>query len=108
MSVYRFKSRETGDLVMLEQHGRRMLEIMGKDPSGPGVIQPDQMPAAVQAIRTAVADDEARQKRLKDEAQTRGEPAPHFDPVSLRMRSTPFIEMLQRCEKAGVDIVWGV
>ncbi|WP_137919151.1 DUF1840 domain-containing protein [Hydrogenophaga sp. 2FB] len=108
MSIFRFKSRETADLVMLQAHGKRMLEIVGKDPSGPGVIQPSQMPAAVDAIHAAVAYDEAKQKRLKEEAIQRGEPPPEFEAVSLRMRSTPFVEMLQRCEKAGVDIVWGV
>ena len=30
MSLYRFKSRETGDLVMLEQHGKRLLEILAR------------------------------------------------------------------------------
>ena len=108
MSIFRFKSRETGDLVMLEAHGKRMLEILGKDPSGPGVIRPEQVPAAVAAIHAAVAYDEAKQKRLKEEAIQRGESPPEFESVSLRMRSAPFIEMLQRCEKAGVDIVWGV
>jgi hypothetical protein len=108
MSVYRFKSRETGELVMLEPHGKRLLQILGKDPSGPGVVLPDQMPGAIEALRAAALEEEAMRKRLKDEAQTRGDPAPEFDPVSLRMRSTPFIEMLQRAEKAGVEVVWGV
>jgi Flp pilus assembly CpaE family ATPase len=104
MSVYRFKSRETGDLVMLKQHGQRMLEILSKDPSGPGIIQPAEMSGAVQAIRAAVAEDEAHRK---EEDSLTDEASPN-DTVSLRMRSAPFIEMLQRCEKAGVDIVWGV
>lgn len=107
MSVYRFKSRETGDLVMLKQHGKILLEIMGKDPSGPGIIQPAEMSGAVKAIRAAVAEDESRQKP-KEEDDTQDDASASSDAVSLRMRSTPFIEMLQRCEKAGVDIVWGV
>ncbi|RJP71434.1 DUF1840 domain-containing protein [Hydrogenophaga sp.] len=108
MSVYRFKSRETGDLVMLSQHGKRMLEILGKDPQGPGIVLPEQMPAAIDAIRAAIQADEALQKRLKEEAEARGDLPPDFDHVSLRMRSAPFIEMLQRCQKAGVEMVWGV
>jgi hypothetical protein len=104
MSVYRFKSRETSDLVMLQQHGKRLLEILGKDPSGPGIIQPREMSGAVQAIRAAVAQDEALRKE-EDGLQDDASPS---DVVSLRMRTAPFIEMLQRCEKAGVDIVWGV
>jgi len=108
MSLYRFKSRETGDLVMLKPHGQRILEVLGKDPEGPGILVPDQMPAAVAALREAVRQEEALQQKLKDEAEARGELPPAFDPVNLRVRSAPFIEMLQRCEKARVDIVWGV
>jgi hypothetical protein len=108
MSLYRFKSRETGDLVMLEPDGRRILEIIGKDPSAAGVILPQQMPAAEQALHDAVVLEEADQQRQREEAEAEGEPPPEFDSVSLRLRSTPFIEMLQRCEKAGVGVVWGV
>jgi hypothetical protein len=66
------------------------------------------MVAAVQALRDAVVQEEAEQKRLKEEAEAQGEVLPEFDVVSLRLRCAPFIEMLQRCEQAGVEIVWGV
>ena len=54
MSLYRFKSRETGDLVMLQPYGKRVLEILGKDPSGPGILQPDEMAAGVRALHDAM------------------------------------------------------
>lgn len=108
MSLYRFKSRETGDLVMLQPHGRRILEIIGKDPDRPGILAPDQMPDAVAAIREAVRAEEAQQQKLREEADERGELPPAFDPVNLRVRSAPFIDMLHRCEQARVDLVWGV
>jgi len=108
MSVYRFKSRETGDLVMLKDNGKRMLEIIGKDPSGPGIILPAQMDAAIDALRAAAVAEEADQQRQREEAAAKGEPPPEFDVVSLRMRSAPFIEMLQRCHRAEVEVVWGV
>ena len=108
MSVYRFKSRETGDLVMLGPHGKRMLEILGKDTDHAGVLVPADIPAAIDAIRAAVVAEEADQKRQREEAAAKGEPPPLFETVSLRMRSTPFIEMLQRCQQAGVEVVWGV
>ncbi|MBX3609363.1 MAG: DUF1840 domain-containing protein [Hydrogenophaga sp.] len=108
MTVYRFKSRETGDLVMLRPHGKRLLEIIGKDPETPGVLLAEDMPRAIDAIRAAVVADEAHQKQLVEEARARGEPEPQFDSVSLRMRSAPFIEMLQRCMKEKVEVVWGV
>jgi hypothetical protein len=108
MSIYRFKSRETGDLVMLAPHAKHLLDILGKNPAAPGIIQPAEMPVAEQALREAAAQEEADQKRQIAEAQARGEPAPTFDVVSLRMRVAPFIEMMQRCRQAGVEIVWGV
>lgn len=108
MSLYRFKSRETGDLVMLQPSGKRILEILGKDPAGSGILQPAEMPGAIAALRAAAADEEARHQRMKEEAQANGEPEPQFESVSLRMRIAPFIDMMQRCQKADVEIVWGV
>lgn len=107
MSLYRFKSRETGDLVMLGPDGKRILEVLGKDPSGPGIIQPADMAAAVQALRDAArAEDEDRQRQI-EEAHAKGEVPPDFG-IALRVRSTPFIEMLERCRAADVEVVWGV
>lgn len=107
MSLYRFKSRETGDLVMLKAHGQRILEILGKD-LVTGVIQPNEMATAAEKLRTAAEEELAEQSRLKEEALIKGEVPPEFDPVSLKLRLVPFLEMLQRCEQADVDVVWGV
>ena len=63
---------------------------------------------AIDAIRAAVVAEEADQQRQREEAAAKGEPPPQFETVSLRMRSTPFIEMLQRCQQAEVEVVWGV
>jgi len=108
LNPYRFKSRDTGDVVMLHHTGKRVLQAIGKDPDGPGVILVEQMPAAVAALRAAIEHEEAEQKRLKEEARVNGEPAPVFEVVSLRMRCAPLFEMIERCQKAGVEIVWGV
>jgi hypothetical protein len=107
MSLYRFKSRETADLVMLEPHGRRILEVLGKDLSS-GIIQPNEMPAAASALHEAAEAEERMQKQECEEARLKGDPEPAFDPVTFRLRCVPFVEMMQRCEKAQVEIVWGV
>jgi hypothetical protein len=33
---------------------------------------------------------------------------PRVEGISLRQRAAPFIAMVQRCQKADVEIVWGV
>jgi Domain of unknown function (DUF1840) len=106
--LYKFKSKAAGDLIMLEPNGRRVLEIIGKDTGPQGIIQADQMPAAISALESAIAQEEAAQKAAADEAKAKGEPAPRPEGVSLRQRAVPFIDMLKRCEKAKQEIVWGV
>jgi len=96
--LYKFKSKTTGDVIMLQPNGRRVLEIIGKDTQSgtgdKGILLPEQMPAAIAALEAAIAAEEAA--------------PPTFEAVSLRQRALPFIEMLRRCEKAGHEVVWGV
>ncbi len=106
--LYKFKSKAAGDLIMLEPHGRRVLQIIGKDPGPTGIIQPPEMAGAAHALELAVAEEEARQQAAIEEARARGEPPPTFEAIGLRQRVHPFIDMLRRCEKAERDIVWGV
>ena len=106
--LYKFKSKAAGDLIMLEPNGRRVLEIVGKDPGPKGIILPEQMPAAIQALEAAIALEEAQQKAAMEEARAEGKVPPRFGAVSLRQRAVPFIDMLKRCSAAGKEIVWGV
>ena len=103
--LYVFKSRAAADLIMLEPHGRRVLQIIGKDPAPKGIVLPEQMAAAVAALEAAVAQAEAERAAA---AAADPDAPEHPDAVSLRQRAAPFIAMLKLCEKAGKDIVWGV
>ena len=106
--LYKFKSKAAGDLIMLEPNGRRVLQVIGKDPGPKGIILPGQMAAAVTALEAEIAREEAQQKAALDEARAKGEPAPKFEAVSLRQRVVPFIDMLRRAQQADAEIVWGV
>jgi len=106
--LYKFKSKASGDLIMLEPNGRRVLEIMGKDAGPTGIIQPAEMGPAVIALECAIVEEEARQQAELEQARAKGEDPPRFEAISLRQRAVPFMDMLRRCEKAGKEIVWGV
>ncbi len=106
--LYKFKSKAAGDLIMLEPNGRRVLQIIGKDPGPKGIIEPHQMPGAIHALEAAIASEEAEQQVAIEEAQARGEVPPGFESISLRQRAVPFIDMLRRCAQADKEIVWGV
>ncbi len=106
--LYKFKSKAAGELIMLEPNGRRILEIIGKDPGPTGIILPGQMAGAIRALQDAVSREEQEQQAAIEEAKAKGEAPPRFEGVSLRQRAVPFLDMLRRAEAADVEIVWGV
>ncbi|HEX5805158.1 MAG TPA: DUF1840 domain-containing protein [Macromonas sp.] len=106
--LYRFKCKAAADVVMLEPNGKRVLEILGKDPSGPGILLNQDIPAAIQALREAVFEEECEFERLKQEALARDEDQPDPERITLRTRVTPFIDMLHHCLREKAEVVWGV
>lgn len=106
--LYKFKSKAAGDVIMLEPNGRRVLEIIGKEPGPQGIIQPQEMGFAVQALQQAIAEEEAQQQAAIEEARAQGLEPPQFEGVPLRQRAVPFIDLLRRSAAAGKEVVWGV
>ncbi|NMM09009.1 MAG: DUF1840 domain-containing protein [Polaromonas sp.] len=97
--LYKFKSKDAGNVIMLEPNGRRVLEIIGKDAGPQGIILPEQMPAAIKALEVAIALEESGDQEA-GVASVEG--------LGLRQRAMPFIDMLQRNYKSGHEVVWGV
>lgn len=114
--LYRFKSRATADLIMLEPQGRRVLQIIGKEPGVPGILTVEQIPAAIAALEAAAAAEEALIAARKQAAQEHpGEASkeqeqvePAEEPIRLRQRVAPLIDMLRRSAAQGREVTWGV
>ena len=131
--LYKFKSRSTADLILLEPQGRRLLQIIGKEPGKTGIVTVAQIPSAIEALESAVLAEE-RQAAAQQEAAAAaarqaqadkggdngkdndndkdGESEDSADGersefVSLRQRAAPFIDMLRRSAEGGHDVVWG-
>jgi len=99
--MYKFKSQATGDLIMTQPVGDRVLGLIGKDPAPQGIIEVDQMPAAIGALEAAVAAESPRPADDGGDASARG------DAVSLRQRVWPMVEMMKRAHAGKQPIVWG-
>ncbi|MBY0454477.1 MAG: DUF1840 domain-containing protein [Burkholderiaceae bacterium] len=111
--LYKFQSRATADLILLEPHGRRLLQIIGKEPSPSGIITAAQIPQALAALDMAVALDErqrAQAQAARHARQSEGFEVEDEDDrtqqVRLHQRAAPFIEMLQRSAADEHDVVW--
>ena len=103
--IYKFKSKATGDTIMLGPNGDQLLRVLGREPSAQGIIEVAHMPAALNALQAAIDDDE-RARRERGGGDEDGEGA--REPVTLRTRLWPMVEMLRRAHTAGEPVVWGV
>ena len=110
--LFKFKSKATGDLIMLEPHGRRLLQVLGKDVTPQGIIQVTDLAACIDAIENEIAREaeQARQRKSAPESQAEQttEPEEATQAVSFKNRALPMLDMLRHCLKAEVPIVWGV
>jgi hypothetical protein len=99
--MYKFKSKATGDLIMTQPVGDRVLSLIGKPAAPQGIIDVDQLAAAMSALEAAVAAESPRPADDGDDA------SPKADAVSLRQRVWPMVEMMRRALAEKQPIVWG-
>lgn len=107
--LYKFKSRATADLILLEPNGRRLLQAMGKESVQQGIVTAAQIPAAIAALEAAVAADERRRAEAAqaNEAKETEPDEAGQDTITLRQRAAPLLDMLRRSAAEGQDVVWG-
>jgi hypothetical protein len=106
--IYKFKSKASGDVIMMGPTGDHLLGIIGKPAAPKGIVLPEDMPSAIAAIEKAIADDETDMETLRREAAAEGKKLPPREGVSLRQRAWPLVELFKRSAAAGVEVVWGV
>lgn len=102
-----FKSHASGDVIMLENNGKDLLSLLGKDPTeAKGIVTCEQLPDAIAAIRKAIGADKTRHPDPVDTGiETDGTPD---DGIRLFQRALPLLELLERSSKDGVPVTWGV
>ena len=100
--IYKFKSKASGDVIMLGPNGDQMLRLIGQEPAAKGIVDVAQRPAAITALRDAVLRDEG------PAPDTEEEDAAGSGNVSLRQRLWPVIELFERSLSEKQPVVWGV
>ena len=87
---------------MFAEPARILLQAVGKETLASGSFTREEMAAAAQALRQAMARNEAPEAKESDEEGS-SEPV-----VAIGQRAWPFIDMLERTAKGGPDanIVW--
>ncbi len=104
-----FNSSVSGEMIMLLDTAKSLLEIIGKDCTARGVITKAQLPDALARLRSAVADEKRGQRAVG--TVDNGYPDPDDEtatepPVGLARRAYPFIEMLERTQGEDGFVLW--
>jgi hypothetical protein len=105
---YTFKSKVTGDLLMMGPAGDEVLRVIGMAPSARGILPAADMPAAVQAIEAAIAQEHTRPAKTVIDPARDDDPGEPFEEITFQQHVWPFVEMLKRAQAADEAITWGV
>jgi hypothetical protein len=104
--IYTFKSKATGDVLMLGPNGDQVMTLVGRQPAAKGIFEVKDLPQLIQTLEAAVAAEGQAPVGAKqgDEAHDADQKAR----VALRARIWPLVEMMRRALAAREPIVWGV
>ena len=99
-----FSCKAYADITMFGDVALNMLRLMGHSESVPGAILAEDVPAALERLKRALADIKATPapkgsgKSVDDDED---EP-----PVSLAHRALPLVELLSAAAKEKCDVMW--
>lgn len=103
-----FKSKASGDVIMLAENGKEMLRLLGKDADdSKGIFSADQLPGAIAALKQAIAVDKA----LPDLSQLEKPMDTHYDTgdgVRLYQRALPVLDLMERALHEDTYVTWGL
>jgi hypothetical protein len=93
--LVKFDSK-VGGLQMFGDIAVTLLKAMGNSGTVPGALLAQDIPPALERLKSAVAAAPGKE----------GEAAGEEPKVSLRQRAFPLIDLLERAAKAGADVLW--
>ncbi|MGI9263749.1 MAG: DUF1840 domain-containing protein, partial [Gammaproteobacteria bacterium] len=79
------------------------LKLMGHSGTVPSAFKPEDIPAALSRLKQAASQADASPE---DEGKTANQDEDEDEPVSLRNRALPLIDLMEAADKAQVHIMW--
>ena len=99
-----FETQAHANITMFGEVAVTLLKLMGLSGTVPGALLADDVPAALERLRQAVAEqadlplDPAGEPAAKDHGEERH--------VSLGHRALPLIKLLEDAASAGQNVMW--
>jgi hypothetical protein len=99
-----FRTSAYANITMFGDVAVRLLKMMGHSGTVPSAIRADDVPAALERLKAALAADKAEEAK-SPAAYTDGDDSEEA-PVSLAHRAFPLIELLDAAATKKCDVMW--
>lgn len=104
-----FRTVAAGNIVMFGDIATQLIQFMGHSGQIPGALQPEDLPHAIQLLKTAIEDhsssDVAVNTVAANESSEDTEDNDELN-VSLQNRAFPLIQLLEAAEREQVPVIW--
>ncbi len=100
-----FKTDAYSNITMFGDVAVRLLKMMGHSGTIPGAILAEDVPEALQRLKTAIAEQGGQPADTQSD-ETGQEKEEGEIPVSLGQRAFPLIELLEAAAEQGSDVTW--
>ena len=103
-----FHSPAHGDVIMLSEHARHLIKLMGHSDQVPGALDSNNVPVACRRLRqeldrVATADNDAD---TTDAADAEPEETSEEPTISWHRRAWPLLQMLDAAAEAESHVRW--
>jgi hypothetical protein len=106
--LVRFRTR-LGQLTMFGDAAATMLKLLGHSGTIPGAIVNADLPAALASLKAGLERDgekPAPEPGARPATAEEIDADPRRAPVTLRMRATPLVELIEDARARGADLMW--
>ena len=105
--IVKFFCKNAADLIMFDDVARKLLAVLGKEPTARGIILAEEVTDSLARLAALVVHDKAPKEEEKEAAvevpDTGMEP---HELVGLGIRAQPLIQMLGRAREKDEPVLW--
>ena len=98
-----FRTEAYADILMFGDIAVQLLKLMGHSGTVPSALLAEDVPAALERLRTAIAAHKATVPKVAEDVE---DDAVDEIPVDLAQRAFPLIELLEAAAAAHCDVLW--
>jgi hypothetical protein len=102
--LVKFTCEAYSDITMFGEVAKRLLALMGHSGTIPGAILAEDVPAALERLRSGIESEEAAP--ASDAAAHQSDDESHEPAVSLKHRAMPLVELLAAAAAQHCHVMW--